>query len=92
VTYYNTNKLQGEQLLLFEEKTKTQAERILEFMRFTKRKHTPSQIHQQVFGQSVPITSVRRAMTDLTDDGHLYKTDIMVDGPYGNKEHCWVAL
>jgi hypothetical protein len=35
------------------------------------------------------LTSVRRAVTDLTDMGLLEKTRIMRDGGYGVKTHTW---
>lgn len=40
-------------------------------------------------GLNVPITSIRRAMTDLTKAGILEKTPIMKSGPYGKPSHSW---
>jgi hypothetical protein len=37
----------------------------------------------------VPITSVRRAISNLTKLGYLTKTNAMVDGLFGDREHCW---
>ena len=36
-----------------------------------------------------PITSIRRAMTNLTDDGMIVKTQKTVKGVYGKSEHLW---
>ena len=36
-----------------------------------------------------PITSVRRALTNLTNDEKLVKTDDFVKGNFGKKEHLW---
>ena len=36
-----------------------------------------------------PITSIRRAMTNLTDDGMIVKTQETVKGVYGKNEHLW---
>lgn len=35
------------------------------------------------------LTSVRRAMSNLEDDGALVKTETTIAGPYGMPEHCW---
>lgn len=35
------------------------------------------------------LTSIRRAISNLTRDGVLEKTDNMVDGGYGSPVHCW---
>ena len=39
---------------------------------------------------NTPITSIRRAMTDLTTEGYLTKTDVKQRGLYGDSEHLWV--
>ena len=40
-------------------------------------------------GMNCPITSIRRAMTDLTNSGRIVKTDRQVKGIYGKAEHLW---
>ena len=55
---------------------------------------TPFDIQDAIralYSVKVPITSVRRAMTDLTTEGWLTKTDIMKKGRYGKEVHCWKA-
>ena len=42
-----------------------------------------------ISGLNCPITSIRRAMTNLSDDGKLEKTKEYVVGNYGKKEHLW---
>ena len=37
----------------------------------------------------IPITSVRRAITNLTIAGKLEKTEIKRMGPYGKNAYCW---
>ena len=39
--------------------------------------------------KNIPLTSIRRAITSLTDRKYLIKTDIMRQGIYGKPEHCW---
>ena len=41
--------------------------------------------------EQTPLTSIRRAMTDLTAEGMLVKTDYRVEGSYGKKVHTWRA-
>lgn len=36
-----------------------------------------------------PITSIRRALTNLTKAGYIIKTDKMRMGPRGKPEHLW---
>lgn len=36
-----------------------------------------------------PITSIRRAITNLTNDGELVKHDRMRMGDYGKDNHTW---
>lgn len=36
-----------------------------------------------------PITSIRRAITNLTEQGHLEKTGNKVTGPLGRPEYRW---
>jgi hypothetical protein len=42
-----------------------------------------------ISGLNCPITSIRRAMTNLSDNGKLEKTNEFVMGNYGKKEHLW---
>jgi hypothetical protein len=43
-----------------------------------------------IAGQRLPpLTSIRRAITVLTDRGLLVKTDVQVRGRYGALEHTW---
>jgi len=53
---------------------------------------TPFDIQEALgilYDLNAPITSVRRAITDLTTEEKLVKTDIMKKGKYGKEVHCW---
>lgn len=53
---------------------------------------SPSQvlrIYNKYYQKNVPITSIRRAMSDLTSKDILRKTSVMVKGIFGKDEHCW---
>ncbi len=49
---------------------------------------TPSEIHS-AFPVDVPITSIRRALTNLTKRGFAAKTEEVRKGMYGRNEHVW---
>ena len=77
-----------------ERKAREQEERVLAFFRANQGAWSPSQVHQRVFSDRVPLTSVRRAMTNLSDADRyptppLRKTEERVDGPFGRPEHLW---
>lgn len=56
--------------------------------------HPPSYVYQELIDRAIlsrktPLTSVRRAMSNLTKAGLLVKTGIKIAGPYGRDEYCW---
>ena len=50
---------------------------------------TPNEVLNYAFGNKIPITSVRRAMTDLTNDGKLIKTKFKRLGSFGRMVYTW---
>jgi hypothetical protein len=88
-TFHNTINESGSQLLNSEAKARSQQERILAFFRdYPYQYFTPFDIHKKVLPYA-PITSVRRAITNLQKAGHLDKTGYMVLGDLGKNNHCW---
>ena len=96
MAYYNTNRETGATLSLSWGKSSKQDTMIVEI--FTARlRHTleglaPHQVRDQLaqqYGKSYPLTSIRRAMSNLTDNGKLIKLARMVMGNYGKKVHTW---
>ena len=82
--YFNTNKETGAVLGRSEEKAGTQEEIIYRhFLRYPKRTmgFSPSQL--RIVLPDSPITSIRRALTNLTTAGKLTKTKTMTLGGYG---------
>jgi hypothetical protein len=66
-----------------------QSEQILKFFRSNPRYHfTPFDVAIRT-GLRAPITSIRRAITDLTRSGYLVKTERMKIGQYGMPNHTW---
>ena len=71
------------------EKAKGQELLILTF--FVKHKgelFTPSEVQDRLEEPSI-LTSIRRAMTNLTKRGFLEKTDIKRQGKFGRPNFCW---
>ncbi len=95
--FYNTISLAGEKLVVANVKAMYQADLILEIYKANPDKLiSPSQILYIVkrkYGLHWPITSCRRAITDLSGDKYskaLTKTSVMVTGDYGQPEHQWM--
>ena len=93
-SYYNTNKETGKELAQSEEKAMTQEKNIeYIFYRFADvKKMTPSlvwTVYTRDYNSNTPITSIRRAITNLTTRGVLVKSDNMKMGRHGKMNHCW---
>lgn len=87
--YYNTNKETGDTLLASRDKTQTQEDYILSYFKGgTPALCAPHDL-EFLFDHKVPITSIRRALTNLEKAGKLLKTDTMVKGTYGKMVHTW---
>ena len=87
--YYNTTNETNPELKQYREKAKTQDQAVLDlFENNPYTAFTPSEVHR-VFGPMTPITSIRRALTNLTNDGKLKKTNAKRKGPYDRYEFCW---
>lgn len=89
--YFNTTNLEGEKLTNAKRKASAQGEIIYSFFSVDGPGATPSQVMQIASnkGHNWPITSIRRAMTVLTDEGRLKKTLETRPGMYGAPEHVW---
>ena len=90
--FFNTTHLNGPALADKIIKCNKQEERILEIMK-PGQPMTPFEVHnmwdKRLYGD-VPITSIRRAMTCLTQKGYLRKLDgVKKIERYGDFNHCW---
>lgn len=94
-SFHNTVNLKGKELTCAEEKAKGQEFMVIAL--FKKRPsvpHTPSEVYslllqRQRITKRTPLTSIRRAMSNLTFKGKLEQTEKMRIGPYGKPEHLW---
>ena len=75
---------------LKESNKKASKQEDLIFALFQKRNEplSPSMVLSQS-GLNCPITSIRRAITCLTNSGKIVKTDRQVRGMYNKPEHLW---
>ena len=96
MSYYNTTKQKGEQLKVAWKKTKSQDDKVMEYF-CAHGNATPSEVwfhfikheHHGEILNAVPITSIRRSITNLTSYNMLSKTDNKKEGVYGRPEYVW---
>lgn len=87
--FYNTTNETGQTLEHCINQAKGQDKIVLDYFLDNGSEFSPSQVWQGAFSCKVPITSVRRAMSNLVDDGALIKTGVKIEGYYGRMEHVW---
>lgn len=88
-SYYNTTHVTGDELAQYRQVSQAQESAIAVFFR----RHpgecfAPSMVKARIL-PSAEITSVRRAMSDLTSEGVLEKLRQVRLGPKGRPEHLW---
>jgi hypothetical protein len=88
--FFNTNQTPEPQLSERRNAAITQQDMILEIFR-RNQMMTPSRCHHiyHQYGRKAPITSIRRAITNLASQGFLIKTKETAPGPYGQAEHFY---
>lgn len=88
-TYHNTNLESGDTLVSSCKKALTQQWAVYRlFERNPGWHYTPFEVQKTALPTTI-ITDVRRAMSNLTEEGLLLKTDIMRPGKYGKLNHTW---
>ena len=87
MTFYDTNKTKDPEEA--EKKAQRQEDIILQkFKNCPTYGHSPEMIHR-ICCKNAPLTSVRRAITNLTKAGYLEKMQTTVLGQYDKKIHLW---
>tara|TARA_R100000808_G_scaffold1469_1_gene6668 strand:+ start:1300 stop:1608 length:309 start_codon:yes stop_codon:yes gene_type:complete len=92
MSYYNTTKQRANQLKNWTQQALSQEMLIRKFMELNKDlSFTPFEIQDAFLSEDIrwPITSVRRALTNLTKDKIIVKTDELIDGGYGRPNYKW---
>lgn len=60
------------------------------FCEYSSENFSPSQVWGHAFaGELLPLTSVRRAISDLEEEGQLIKLPTTRRGLFGKPEHFW---
>jgi hypothetical protein len=88
MTFFNTIEETGQNLVQSTKKAKNQQDIIYRYFVQTNRPLSPSMVLNEL-DLNCPITSIRRAITNLTDSGKIIKTNQYVKGNYGKLEHLW---
>jgi len=87
-SFYNTTGVTGNQLQQYRQQAESQESVILQF--FLEHPHsayTPSELSKLL--PRAPLTSIRRAVSDLTREGLLEKTTAQKNGIYNRPEYKW---
>ena len=92
--YYNTNKEKGTKLKETETKVLTQDQFILGIFNTWRSESglSPSEVEEILidsYNKNWPLTSIRRAISTLTDADKLTKTSELREGKYNKNEHVW---
>ena len=85
-SFHNSTQVRGKLLDTYENIAISQEKRILNWFQTYEQSASPTRVGDSVFkGEAVPITSVRRALSNLERDHSLVR-DGQVKGPYGRME------
>ncbi len=87
--YYNTTSETGGKLELHRASTTTQLQRILALFQTMPERSIHAWQIQTCLGSKTPITSVRRAISDLAKEGKLICTGSVYAGPYQRKTYTY---
>ena len=88
--FFNTNKSKGKELDRSIKNSFKQEDIILGlFVKDENLSREDVEKKCRIFGYNYPTASVVRAMSVLTSQGKLQKTDVMKMGSYGVKVHTW---
>jgi len=85
--YHNTTEQSQDYVREAVKNAKTQSEKVIAILKTEGRK-TPSEM-AEYFSNSVPLTSVRRAISNLVFEGVVRKLDDTKIGIYGKPEHYY---
>ena len=89
MAYYNTTNETDPQLKENRQKAKTQKDIVLYLFKNNKDRRMSASMVHKLTGLNCPLTSIRRAISDLHAEGVIVKTDVKVSGVYGRAENTW---
>ena len=89
MTYYNTTHVEGAELRDYQATAASQEEAVLAFFEdHPEREFTPEDVGRYVL-PNAPRTSWGRALTNLTTEKKLERTERQVEGKYGRPIYTW---
>lgn len=88
MSFYNTTNEKGKDLKQSEIKAEKQEQKVLQLYK-SWLLLTASECWKLYGVDKCPLTSIRRAITNLSNEGKLIKTGYMKIGIYGKKEHSY---
>ena len=87
--YYQTTTLPDNVLAEYNAKNIGQNDLIMEIFKTSSTALSPSDVFKVYPDPRPPLTSIRRAITTLTYQGYLQKTEDTKTSIYGRPEHIW---
>lgn len=94
ICFHNSIKLQGLELEEAIQQCKSQEDRIFILMHKSSAK-TPFEmqdIYNKTFNTNVPVTSIRRAFSNLEKQGRIVKLGIQTIEQFGKPNHKWIRV
>jgi hypothetical protein len=88
MNYYNTTNLKGQNLKNQKKKAETQNKKILNLF-IKHKKLSCSEVYKLYDCINTPLTSIRRGVTVLYNNGKVVKTINKNNGLYGRKEYIY---
>ena len=89
-SFFNTTNERQPERTTYEAKAVKQEDLILRLYKSMREPMSPDKV-SRLLGDAFPITSVRRAITNLTGRGQLVKTTRKIQGRYGRPNYLWKA-
>jgi Fe2+ or Zn2+ uptake regulation protein len=92
MNHYHDTGTAGSKVKDYEGKAAKQDEAVLTILKlYYPESLSPTEVHAIYIqtGRNCPLTSIRRALTNLTKESLAVKTDVMKDGSYDRLEHTW---
>ena len=89
MSYFNTTNVAGTLLKKHENKAKSQEQVALNIFRKSKNGLTASEVFRQWPDMNTPLTSIRRAISNLLNDRFLERTYLKRKGIYGRTEFVY---
>lgn len=87
--FYNTTNENNRVLAELRATAAAQEEKVFRIIRQSRTGLTASEVFQNFPDKRVPLTSIRRAITNLKDRRKVVKTTLKKDGIYGRPEYVY---